>query len=139
MGTTRYVRWLGIAILVLGGTVAGAQTAGTDVLLQRLEQLAGEYAQGGTMTGAARTGTLGEGQEKRIGLHLEAGKCYVFIGVGDGELADLDMRWSPGHAAGRGHPAGQLPRRARLLPDRRARRDRACRHPWCRLLHSGSV
>ncbi|MBI5487770.1 MAG: hypothetical protein HY905_10595 [Deltaproteobacteria bacterium] len=91
MGTTRLVRWLGIAVVVLGGTVAGAQTGGTEVLLQRLEQLAGEYAPGGTMAGVARTGTLGEGQEKRIGLHLEAGKCYVFIGVGDGELADLDM------------------------------------------------
>ncbi|MBI5501056.1 MAG: hypothetical protein HY907_12495 [Deltaproteobacteria bacterium] len=91
MGTTRFLRWLGIAIVVLGGTGAGAQTGGTDVLLQRLEQLAGEYAPGGTQTGVSRTGTLGEGQEKRIGLHLEAGKCYVFIGVGDGELADLDM------------------------------------------------
>jgi hypothetical protein len=91
MATTRLFRWLGISLVVLGASGVGAQTAGSDVLQQRLTQLAGEYAQGGTLVGSNRSGSLAESQEKRIGLHLEAGKCYVFIGVGDGELADLDM------------------------------------------------
>jgi hypothetical protein len=91
MATTRLFRWLGISLVVFGASGVGAQTAGSDVLQQRLTQLAGEYAQGGTLVGSNRSGSLAESQEKRIGLHLEAGKCYVFIGVGDGELADLDM------------------------------------------------
>ncbi|MBN1770151.1 MAG: hypothetical protein JXB32_02725, partial [Deltaproteobacteria bacterium] len=81
------------------GAVAsvGAQpAAGTGTLTARLEQLAGEYAAGGTAVGSPRSGELGEGQEKRIGLQLEGGKCYVFIAVGEDSLSDLDLALESG-------------------------------------------
>ncbi len=97
MGTTRLIRVLGVlAVLAAVANVGAQPAAGTESLSARLEQLAVEYAAGGTAVGSARSGELGEGQEKRIGLQLDGGKCYVFIGVGEATLADLDLALESG-------------------------------------------
>jgi hypothetical protein len=91
------IRTLGVLAGLATVTNAGAQpAAGTESLTARLEQLAGEYAAGGTAAGSARSGELGEGQEKRIGLQLDGGKCYVFIAVGEAALSDLDLALESG-------------------------------------------
>ena len=91
MGTTRFVRLLGLSLVLVGVSSAGAQTTGSAALVQHLNQLAGQYASDGTPVGSPRSGELGESQEKRIGLHLDAGKCYVFIAVAEDALQDLDL------------------------------------------------
>lgn len=97
MRTIRLIRMLGVLAVLSAVVDAGAQpAAGTEALTTRLEQLAGEYAAGGTAVGTARSGELGEGQEKRIGLQLDGGKCYVFIAVGEESLADLDLALESG-------------------------------------------
>jgi len=92
MRSIRWIRTLGVWVVLGIGVEAGAQpAAGTEALAARLEQLAAQYAPGGTAVGAPRSGTLAEGQEKRIGLQLDGGKCHVFIAVGDESLVDLDL------------------------------------------------
>jgi hypothetical protein len=92
MGGTRFVRSVLAFAALPFVTQAAAQTAGAaDPLAARLEQVAGQYAPGGTLVGATRAGNLAESEEKRIALPLDGGKCYVFVAVGAEELLDLDL------------------------------------------------
>jgi hypothetical protein len=82
--------------LILAGLLwAAASPASADAIGEALEarltQVAAEFAPGGTRVGSVRSGTLVEGEAKRIGLTLESDRCYVFIGVGAPELQDLDL------------------------------------------------
>ncbi len=79
------------AAALLASALLFAGAAAADGLSERLAALANRFAPGGTLVGSVRMGTLAEGQEKRFGMQLEAGRCYTFLAVGDDSMPDLDM------------------------------------------------